>query len=134
MTPHPGELSRLIGLSVKDIEKQRIDIAMDVAKELNTIVVLKGVPTVISDGNQVFVNTTGNPGMATGGSGDVLTGMISSLIGQGVNVFYASILGVYLHGLSGDIGSSEKGYHGLIARDIIENIPFAIKETLNEMD
>lgn len=134
ITPHPGELSRLIGISVKDIEKQRIDIAMDVAKELNTIVVLKGVPTVISDGEQVFVNTTGNPGMSTGGSGDVLTGMISSLIGQGVDVFYASILGVYLHGLSGDIGASGKGYHGLIARDIIENIPFAIKETLNEMD
>jgi len=134
ITPHPGEMSRLIGISIRDIEKQRIDIAMDIAKELNTVVVLKGVPTVISDGEQVFVNTTGNPGMATGGSGDVLTGMISSLIGQGMDVFYASVLGVYLHGLSGDIGALKKGYHGLIARDIIENIPFAIKETLNEMD
>lgn len=133
ITPHPGELSRLIKLSVREIEKNRIEIAQKVSEELKTVVVLKGVPTVISDfSGNTFLNTTGNPGMATAGSGDVLTGIIASLIGQGLSPLYASVLGVYLHGLSGDIASREKGFHGLIARDIIESIPGAIKKLFNE--
>jgi NAD(P)H-hydrate epimerase len=135
ITPHPGELSRLIKLPVKEIEKDRIDITQKVAKDLNTVVVLKGVPTVISNplGN-TFINTTGNPGMATGGAGDVLTGIIASFIGQGLKALDASIVGVYVHGLSGDIASKKKGYHGLIAGDLIDNIPSAIKELTDEMD
>ncbi|MGC8796966.1 NAD(P)H-hydrate dehydratase [Thermodesulfovibrio sp.] len=129
LTPHPGELSRLINISVKEIEKQRIDIAQKVAKQLNVVLVLKGVPTVVAEPQGwVYLNTTGNPGMATGGSGDVLTGIIASLIGQGLTPFYASVLGVYLHGLSGDIAARAKGYHGLIAGDIIESIPEAFIE------
>lgn len=129
VTPHPGELSRLINLSVKEIEKNRIDIAQDVARQLRVIMVLKGVPTVISNPDGLtYINTTGNPGMATGGSGDVLTGVIASLIGQGVAPFYAATLGVFLHGLSGDIASRQKGLHGLIARDIIESLPQAFLE------
>ncbi len=132
ITPHPGEMSRIIKISVKEIEKRRIEIAQSVAKEFNTVVVLKGVPTVVasSDG-KAFLNTTGNPGMATGGSGDVLTGIIASFIGQGLDVFHASVLGVYVHGLSGDIASCEKGYHGLVAGDIIESLPKALLK-LNE--
>ncbi|MDW7998255.1 MAG: NAD(P)H-hydrate dehydratase [Thermodesulfovibrio sp.] len=135
LTPHPGELSRLINISVKEIEKQRIDIAQKVAKDFNVVVVLKGVPTVIAEPQgRAYLNTTGNPGMATGGSGDVLTGIIASLIGQGLSPFYASLLGVYLHGLSGDIASRKKGFHGLIAGDIIEALPEAFIELTDEMD
>ncbi|MCX7988341.1 MAG: NAD(P)H-hydrate dehydratase [Thermodesulfovibrio sp.] len=134
ITPHPGELSRLIKISVKEIEKQRIEIAQKVAKELKTVVVLKGVPTVIADHNEItFINSTGNPGMATGGAGDVLTGIIASLIGQGLSPLNAAVLGVYLHGMAGDIGSIYKGCHGLIARDIIDNIPNAIKSLTDEI-
>ncbi|MCS7203093.1 MAG: NAD(P)H-hydrate dehydratase [Thermodesulfovibrio sp.] len=129
LTPHPGELSRLINLSVKEIEKNRVDITKQVAEEFKVVVVLKGVPTVISNPEGLtFINTTGNPGMATAGSGDVLTGIIGSLIGQGVKSFYAAVLGVYLHGLSGDIASKDKGFHGLVAGDIIESIPKAFLE------
>jgi len=129
LTPHPGELSRLINISVKDIERQRIDIAERVAKDLGVVLVLKGVPTVVAEPQgKIYLNTTGNPGMATGGSGDVLTGIIASLIGQGLSPFYASVLGVYIHGLSGDIAAKRKGYHGLIAGDIIESLPEAFLE------
>lgn len=129
ITPHPGELSRLTGVSVREIEKQRIEIAQEVAAKLNLTVVLKGVPTVVSNPQGItFLNTTGNPGMATGGSGDVLTGIVASLIGQGLSSFYASVLGVYLHGLAGDIAAKTRGTHGLIAGDIIEAIPQAFLE------
>lgn len=129
LTPHPGEMARLINTSVKDIEKQRIDITQKVATDLNVTVVLKGVPTVVAEPQgRTYLNTTGNPGMATGGSGDVLTGIIASLIGQGLSPFYASVLGVYIHGLSGDIAATQKGYHGLIAGDIIESLPAAFVE------
>ncbi len=129
ITPHPGELGRLINMPIGDIERKRIEIAISVANSLNTIVVLKGVPTVISSPEgHTLINSTGNPGMASGGSGDVLTGMIASLIGQGMAPFEAACLGVYLHGLSGDIASYSKGFHGMIARDIIESIPAAFIE------
>lgn len=135
ITPHPGELSRLINISVKEIEKDRIEIARKTAKELNTTVVLKGAPTVISDSDgNVFINTTGNPGMATAGAGDVLTGIITSLIGQKLPPLKASILGVYLHGLSGDIAAKFTGYHSLIASDITDFLPQAFIELKDEMD
>lgn len=133
LTPHPGELSRLIGVPVKDIDSNRIEIAQNVARELKTVLVLKGVPTVVaSPTEEAFINTTGNPGMATGGSGDVLTGIIASFIGQGLNPLEASILGVFVHGLAGDRASDLRGYHGLIAGDIIESIPATLKELYDE--
>lgn len=131
LTPHPGELSRLINISIKEIEKKRIDIAKNTAKEMNVTVVLKGVPTVIANPEgKIYINTTGNPGMATGGSGDVLTGIIASFIGQGLSPFDASLLGVYIHGLSADIAVTLKGFHGLIAGDIIDALPIAFIELL----
>lgn len=135
LTPHPGELSRLIKLTVKEIENNRLEIAQSVAKEFQTVLVLKGVPSIISEPKgTTFINPTGNPGMATGGTGDVLTGIITSLIGQGLEPFHASVLGVYIHGLSGDIASKSKGYHGLIAGDLIESLPATILKLSNETD
>lgn len=148
LTPHPGEMARLLKQSapiplpfprrsregvkiptselVTMIEKDRINTAMSFTKETGTYLVLKGVPTIItgSDG-KAFINSTGNPGMATGGTGDVLTGMIAGFLSQGMKPVQASILGVYTHGLAGDIAASEKGEHPLIATDIIDKIPAA---------
>ncbi len=130
LTPHPGEMARLLQGraegNIQDIEKDRINTALSFAKETNTYLVLKGVPTVIAtpDG-KAFLNPTGNPGMATAGTGDVLTGMISGFLTQDGNPLHACILGVYMHGLSGDIAASEKGEHSLIATDIINQIPAA---------
>ncbi|MCL0040175.1 NAD(P)H-hydrate dehydratase [Thermodesulfovibrionales bacterium] len=130
LTPHPGEMARLLNqdadpnasaMRIHDIEKDRLNIAMEFSKKTGAYLVLKGAPTIIAEpeGN-AFINTTGNPGMASAGSGDVLTGIIPSLLGQGLNPLNASLLGVYLHGLAGDIAAKEKGEHSVIASDIID--------------
>ncbi len=131
MTPHPGELGRLLGISSSDVQKNRIDVASEFTAKYKVILVLKGAGTVIAtpDG-RLFVNSTGNPGMATGGTGDVLTGMIGSLLAQGYTAAQAACLGVYLHGLAGDLAAKEKGEAGMIAGDLIEKIPEAINETM----
>ena len=121
LTPHPGEMKKL-WMSVFR-EKQpdcRKEQAIRLAKETGAVVVLKGAGTVITDGEMVYVNTTGNPGMATAGSGDVLTGVIAALAGQGFSDLNAAISGVYIHGLAGDIAAEGKGEVSLIATDIIE--------------
>ena len=132
LTPHPGEMARLLGkqkgVSVKtqDIERNRINVPVSFAKETGTYLVLKGVPTIIAGPDvRAYINSTGNPGMASAGTGDVLTGMISAFLSQGLSPTHASILGVYMHGFAGDIAAAEKGEHPLIATDIIEKIPFA---------
>jgi len=132
LTPHPGEMARLLGkqkgVSVKtqDIEGNRINVPVSFAKETGAYLVLKGAPTIIAgpDG-MAYINSTGNPGMASAGTGDVLTGMISAFLSQGLSPIHASILGVYMHGFAGDSAAAEKGEHPLIATDIIEKIPFA---------
>ncbi len=134
LTPHPGEMSRLINLgSAKDVQKKRIDIATkfvksihkQLGKERDFLLVLKGDKTIVVNYNKVYINHTGNPGMATAGAGDVLTGIIVSLIGQGFNVFDASQLGVYIHGLAGDMASKKKGELSMIASDILDCLPDA---------
>lgn len=132
LTPHPGEMARLLRKSTDDIEKDRIGVAISFARRTKTHLLLKGVPTVIAppDG-EAFINSTGNPGMATAGTGDVLTGMISAFLAQGLSPLNASILGVYMHGLIGDIVAEKKGKHSLIASDIINTIPSAFR-TLRE--
>ena len=127
MTPHPGEMARLLGSSSSDVQKDRIGCATGFAVKYKVTLVLKGAGTVIAtpDG-RVFINSTGNPGMATGGTGDVLTGMIGSLLAQGYTASQAACLGVYLHGLAGDLAAKEKGEMGMIAGDLIEKIPAAI--------
>jgi NAD(P)H-hydrate epimerase len=129
LTPHPGEMSRLIGLDIAKIQKNRKDIAKKFAKDYNVTVVLKGYRTEVTDyqGN-FYTNSTGNPGMSTAGSGDVLTGMIGAFFGQGLNAFEAAKYAVYLHGLAGDLAAKEKTQISMIASDIINKIPEAIKK------
>lgn len=127
LTPHPGEMARLIGGTVETLERDRIGIAQQFAQAHNVTLVLKGAPTVIAGGNgEVWINSTGNPGMATGGMGDVLTGLIAGLIAQKISPFDAAVLGVYLHGLAGDIVAESIGLHGLMAGDVLNSVPKAI--------
>lgn len=130
LTPHPGEMSRLLGLSVEKVRKNRKEIAVQFSKRYRLTLVLKGHNTIVSDykGN-LYINKTGNPGMSTAGSGDVLTGMIGAFLGQGLDEFNASKYAVYLHGLAGDLAAKEKTQISLIASDIIAKIPEAIKRS-----
>jgi NAD(P)H-hydrate epimerase len=128
ITPHPGEMARLVGIPTSEIQKDRKTIALKVAKEYNLTVVLKGYHSVVaSQSGKMYINTTGNPGMATGGIGDILTGMIASFIGQGISTFDAARLGVYLHGMAGDLAAKAIGEVSLTAGDILRYLPKAIK-------
>ena len=128
LTPHPGEMSRLIKKEIGEIQANRKDVALGFANEYNTVLILKGHNTVVAGpAGELYINETGNAGMATGGSGDVLTGMIAAFIGQGVDPFSASVMGVYYHGLAGDLALKEKGPMSLIATDILNKIPEALK-------
>jgi len=129
LTPHPGELSRLIAKSVDEIEADRVGIARETAKQLHSVVVLKGVPTVIAtpDG-EVFINSTGNSGLASGGSGDVLTGCLGGLLAQGLDSITASVCAVYLHGRAADLLKPELGERGMIAGDVLRALPRALRE------
>lgn len=126
ITPHPGEMSRLMKKSIEYIQKHRTTIAKQAAKKFNCLVVLKGNKTVVADPlGKTFINPTGNPGMASGGVGDVLTGMIAGFAAQGLSLWDAAVLGVYLHGLAGDLAAKDKGQYGMIASDLVEKIPYA---------
>ncbi len=137
VTPHPGEMARLTGLSTGAVQGDRIGVACKFAAEHKCIVVLKGWRTLIAqpDG-QVWVNTTGNPGMATGGTGDVLTGMIASLVAQCSvenHRLHSVIAAVHLHGLAGDLARDELGEHSMIATDLLRFLPQAFREALQRM-
>ncbi len=126
LTPHPGEMKRLwSGLFREQLPTDRQQQAVQLAKKTKTVVALKGAGTVVTDGQKVYVNKTGNPGMATAGSGDVLTGAIVALAGQGLSNFDAAVLGVYIHGLAGDIAAERIGQVSLMATDIIDALPDA---------
>ena len=127
LTPHLGEMERLSGVPAAELEARRIDAAREWAQRLRAVVVLKGAPTVTAaaDG-RATVNPTGNPGMATAGTGDVLTGTIAAFLAQGVAPYDAARLGVYLHGMAGDLAASERGQLGLVAGDVVEQLPLAI--------
>jgi len=128
LTPHPGEMAALTGHTVDEIESDRKNIALKYANEYNTVLVLKGYSTVVAaPGQEPYINQTGNPGMATGGTGDVLAGMIASFIGQGIDPFKAAVLGVYFHGLAGDAAAKEKGVLSLIATDLLQKLPEVLK-------
>jgi len=128
VTPHPGEMSSLTGMSVREIQSDRIGCARDFSLKYGVVTVLKGANTVIaSPEGEVFINVTGNPGMAKGGSGDVLTGMIVSFLAQGIKPYDAAKAGVYIHGLAGDMASYEMGKYSMKAGDIIDYIPRAMK-------
>jgi hydroxyethylthiazole kinase-like uncharacterized protein yjeF len=126
LTPHPGEMSRLWRSVFRQLSPaDRIAVAAKLAAKSNSVVVLKGHKTVVADAKRAYINTTGNPGMATGGSGDVLTGVIAALMGQELAPFEAAVLGVHVHGLAGDIAAQMVGEVSLMATDIIEALPKA---------
>ncbi len=128
ITPHPGEMARLSGHTIEAVQSDRKATARSVAEITDSIVCLKGHQTVVANpAGDVYVNNTGNSGMATGGTGDVLTGMIASFVGQGIDDFSAAISAVYLHGLAGDIAAERKGPFSMIASDIIKCLPEAFK-------
>ena len=131
LTPHPGEMSRLTGLSVQEIQDDRIGVARDFATKHKVHLVLKGEKTVIAhpDG-MIAINPTGNPGMASGGMGDVLTGIIAGIIAQKVPIDIAVETGVFVHGLAGDIMSEQIGKVGFIATDIMESLPKALEKCI----
>jgi hydroxyethylthiazole kinase-like uncharacterized protein yjeF len=126
LTPHPGEMARLLKLTSAQIQADRPRAVFECARMTGCVVALKGAITLVCDGERMYQNTTGNPGMATGGTGDVLTGVIAGLIGQKMKPFEAACLGVYLHGLAGDISASRVGVHSLMAGDLLSDLPKAI--------
>jgi ADP-dependent NAD(P)H-hydrate dehydratase / NAD(P)H-hydrate epimerase len=132
LTPHPGEMSRLVGKTGEEVQKNRIDVARDFSSMYNVYTVLKGARTVIStpDG-RVFINPTGNPGMASGGMGDVLTGIIGGFLAQGYSPADACTLGVFSHGLAGDFVANKKGEAGIIAGDVADILPETLREILH---
>lgn len=123
-TPHPAEMARLIDNTVEYVEENRIDVAKQFAKENNVIVLLKGYNTIITDGDNVYINSTGNSKMASGGMGDCLTGIISALLAQGHSPINSALVGAYVHGLAGEIASEEK--YSVVVSDVIENISKAM--------
>jgi len=136
VTPHPGELGRMHGVSAREIQADREGFAVRTARQmsehtpgpsLGPVVVLKGAGTLVTDGSRMYVNRTGNPGMATGGSGDVLSGIIGAFIAQGMDLFEAAVLGVYVHGRAGDRAARRVGQVALTALDIIEALPEAFR-------
>jgi NAD(P)H-hydrate epimerase len=134
MTPHTGELSRLLHCSLSEIAKDRIHAAVECACQYRVICVLKGHNTVITDGKNVFINKTGNPGMATAGSGDVLAGMTGAFYAQVLKpqLLHASLTAVFLHGMAGDLAAKEKTQIAMTAGDIIDYLPRAIKKAMKE--
>jgi len=123
MTPHPGEMARLTGSTVQEIQRDRLAAATSLSSSTGSTVLLKGPPTVVAYEGRVYLNPTGNPGMATGGSGDVLTGIIAGLLAQGLEPGEAAFLGAFLHGMAGDEAMQEKGQRGMTAGDLLEHLP-----------
>jgi NAD(P)H-hydrate epimerase len=131
LTPHPGEMARLLSISIPEVQADRPGAVAECARRSGCVTILKGAGTLVCDGARLYKNTTGNPGMATGGTGDVLSGMIGALIGQGLSAFDAACLGVYLHGLAGDLAAERLGTHSLMAGDMIDELPNAFKAIRN---
>ncbi len=151
LTPHPGEMANLCGTTAADVQARRTPCAVDAANHMHAqsarlthvagkvtprsavpaderpVVVLKGAGTIVTDGERIHINRTGNAGMATGGSGDVLTGVIAGLIAQGMTRFDAAVLGVHLHGRAGDLAAKELGMVSMIASDLLEYLPRAFR-------
>ena len=122
ITPHPGEAARLLGKTTEEIQSDRLAAALELCSYLpaGSVVVLKGHGSVVTDGKRGYLNLSGNPGMATGGAGDVLTGVLAAFMGQGYSPFDAAVLGAYVHGLAGDIARDANGVTALIASDIVD--------------
>lgn len=130
ITPHPGEAARLLDCTTETINSDRMAAVHLLAEKTGSVVVLKGAGTLVATpGQKTYINTTGNPGMATGGSGDVLSGIIGALAGQGISCFEAAAAGVYIHGLAGDMAAENLGEYGIIATDIATMTALALHKT-----
>jgi NAD(P)H-hydrate epimerase len=131
ITPHPGEMAKLIGMDVKSIQSDRVGVASEFSTRHNVITVLKGAGTITArpDGS-IYINTSGNPAMATAGTGDILSGIIAGFIGQGYDAFNASIAGTYIHGLAGDTVAKRIGETGMVATDLLEEIPGVVSSII----
>ena len=134
LTPHPGELARLIGGEAKKIDRKRLDVAEEYAKKWSAVLVLKGAPTIIGCPSETWINPTGNSGLASGGTGDVLTGIIAGLVAQGLALAPAARLGVWLHGAAADIAIEEIGEHSLVAGDLLDYLPDAMLSPFADED
>lgn len=132
LTPHPGEMARLLGESISAVQGDRAGVAVRFAAEHRVLLALKGAGTVVTDGDRLYVNPTGNPGMATGGTGDVLTGLAVGLLCQGLAPFEALQLAVFVHGLAGDLAARRLGQLSMTAEDVLDSVPeaFLLVETL----
>ena len=131
LTPHPGEMARLLGISTEAVQENRLKVARELARETRGVIVLKGHKTVVAAPiGKSYINQTGNPGMATAGMGDLLTGIIAAFIGQGLDPFAAAKAGVYLHGLAGDIAARRVGQASLIASDVLAALPDAFRKVI----
>jgi NAD(P)H-hydrate epimerase len=133
LTPHPGEMARLIGGTIDDVQRDRLGVARTFATTHGVYLVLKGARTLIAEPDgRVLINPTGNPGMASGGTGDVLTGIIGALLARGIDAAHAAPAGVYLHGLAGDVAAERVGEEALIAGDVIEALGEAFRRLADE--
>ena len=128
LTPHPGEMARLTSKSVAEVQSNRVGIAKDFAVKYGVTVVLKGANTVVTDGETVLINTTGNPAMAMGGTGDMLSGIIGSFVAQGINTFDSAMAGVYIHGCAGDEAVCRLSQRGITVFDMIERLGALMSE------
>jgi NAD(P)H-hydrate epimerase len=132
LTPHPGEMARLLGTSIPDVEAIRISVAQEFARNFGVYLVLKGARTIIAAPTGIAaINGSGNPGMASGGMGDVLTGIIVSLLGQHYSAWDACRIGVYIHGYAANLVADEKGEIGMNASDVQEMLPYAYNKLIN---
>jgi NAD(P)H-hydrate epimerase len=135
LTPHPGEFSRLTGRGIGEIQSDRLNAATEAAtdwaaranSDAPLVLVLKGAGTIVTDGRRAYINDTGNPGMATGGSGDILTGLTAALLAQGLEPFDAVVLAVYVHGRAGDLAADQLGQASMIASDLLDHLPQALR-------
>jgi NAD(P)H-hydrate epimerase len=128
LTPHPGEFARLTGQAAPKTDAERTEQAVEFAHRFGCVLLLKGSGTVVTDGARVYRNATGNPGMATGGSGDVLSGVIAALVGQGLTAFDSAVLGAWAHGRAGDLSALALGQTALTATDLLDYLPAAFRE------
>lgn len=131
LTPHPKEAARLLNCELKDVLNNMQQSAQKISKKYNCVTVLKSHKTIVCDNEKIYINSTGNSALAKAGSGDVLAGMISGLLAQKMNIFDSAVLGVYLHGLAGDLAKNDLSAYGVLASDTIRYIPLAIKNYLD---
>jgi NAD(P)H-hydrate epimerase len=128
LTPHPGEFSRLLNIDTATVQAHRRELSTAFAAENDLVLLLKGHRTIVTDGKRIYENKTGNPGLATAGSGDVLTGLVAALLAQGLEPFAAAQLAAHVHGLAGDLAKAELGEVGMVSSDLLDRLPRTLRQ------